>query len=370
VSTIVGIDVRVVVVPDVELKWNDALPALAPTISVVRIVADDGTEGYGSTWLPGPLHEVTDAVEQYLAPQLVGRDVTDRESLWQSFQKLAYFTSIRRAVSVVDIALWDLAAKSVGLPLYRLLGACRDRLPAYASVPPHATVEGAVADALDCRARGFHGFKLHSFGAPARDIEACRAVRDAVGPAFALMLDPVNGYTFDDAFRVGRALDDLDFAWFEAPLPDDDVSGYAALRSRLAVPVANGEVRIRSVREYGEFLQRDAVDIVRCAADVQGGLTALRKVGALAEAFGRRLEPRCYGSTMVQSVHLHWALSVANCAYYEVPEPRGWLDFGMRTTIDPDGDGMVGPPAGNGLGVDVDWDVIDDATVLRTGETR
>jgi L-alanine-DL-glutamate epimerase-like enolase superfamily enzyme len=178
-------------------------------------------------------------------------------------------------------------------------------------------------------------------------------------------LDPVNGYVFDDALRVGRVLDELRFAWFEAPLPDDDVSGYAELCRRLDVPVANGEVRIRSLREYGELLQRGAVDVVRCAADVQGGLTALRKVGALAEAFARPLEPRSYGSTLVQAAHLHWCLSVANCRFFEVPEPKGWLDFGMRTTIAPSTDGMVSAPAGSGLGVEVDWDEVDDATVLR-----
>src|SRR5690606_17890707 len=111
----------------------------------------DGNEGVGSTWLPGPVHEVSDAVGQFLAPQLLGADASDRERLWQSFQKLAYFTSIRAAVSVVDIALWDLSARAAGLPLHRLLGACRDRLPAYASVPPHPSVDSAVDAARACR---------------------------------------------------------------------------------------------------------------------------------------------------------------------------------------------------------------------------
>lgn len=362
---ITGIDVRVVAVPDVRLRWSEQLPDLEPTISLVRVVGEDGLEGYGSTWLPGPRHEVSDAVTQFLRPQLVGRDVTERESLWQAFQKLAYFVSVRAAVSVVDIALWDLAAKAAGLPLYRLLGAARDAMPAYASVPPHAGAEDAVRAALACRQAGFRGFKLHSFGDPRRDIEACEALRSATGAEFALMLDPVNGYTFEDALVVGRTLDRLGFTWFEAPLPDDDVSGYAELRRRLDVPIANGELRLRGVRDYGELLQRDAVDIVRCAGDVQGGITALRKVGALAECFGRRLEPRSYGSTLIQAAHLHWCLSAANCAFFEVPEPKGWLDFGMATHLEPDATGLVHAPDAPGLGVAIDWDVVDGATVLR-----
>jgi L-alanine-DL-glutamate epimerase-like enolase superfamily enzyme len=362
---ITAVDVRVIAVPDVQLHWNEDLPPLEPTISLVRLAGEDGIEGYASTWLPGPRHEVTDAVEQYLRPQLIGRDVTEREAVWQATQKLGYFTSIRVAASAIDIALWDLAAKAVDLPLYRFLGAARHAIPAYASTPPHASAADAVDDALACRAAGFRGFKLHSFGEPRRDIEACEALRDAVGEDFALMLDPVNGYNFDQALAVGRALDRLDFTWFEAPLPDDDVTGYAELRRRLDVPVANGELRLRGVRDYGDLLQRDAVDIVRLAGDVQGGITALRKVGALAECYGRRLEPRAYGSTLVQAAHLHWSLSAANCAFFEVPAPKGWLDFGMATRIEPDATGLACAPDAPGLGVTIDWDTIDDATVLR-----
>ena len=94
------------------------------------------------------------------------------------------------------------------------------------------------------------------------------------------------------------------------------------------MPIANGEVRVRGLRDYAELVRRGAVDIVRCAADVQGGITTLRKAGALAESFSRRLEPRSYGTTLVQAAHLHWSLSVANCALFEVPEPKGWLISG------------------------------------------
>ena len=111
---------------------------------------------------------------------------------------------------------------------------------------------------------------------------------------------------------------------------------------------------------------------MRVAADVQGGLTVLRKAGALAEASSRRLEPRAYGTTLVQAAHLHWALSVANCRFFEVPDPKGYLDFGMSTIIEPGPDGCVTAPPGPsgkpaaGLGIAIDWDAVDDATVLVT----
>ena len=365
-APITAVEVRVVVVPDVKQKWNDQLPEFEPVINLLRVIDGDGREGYASTWLPGGRHEVADAIAQYVRPIVVGHDVTEREALWHTIAHLGYFTSIRSAASAIDIALWDLAAKSVDLPLYQLLGAHRQRMATYASALAQPTAEAAAHAALAAKVRGRHGFKLHTFDLPTRDVEACRAMRDAVGGDYPLMLDPVNSYDRQGALRVGRVLDELSFEWFEAPLPDDDIEGYIALCRALDVPIANGEVRVRGLRDYAEMVRHGAVDIVRCAADVQGGLTTLRKAGALAESFSRRLEPRSYGTTLVQAVHLHWSLSTSICAFFEVPEPKGWLDFGMVTTIEPDADGYVEAPPGPGLGITIDWDAIDNATVLLT----
>jgi L-alanine-DL-glutamate epimerase-like enolase superfamily enzyme len=365
-APITAVEVRVVVVPDVRMKWNDQLPEFEPVINLVRVVDAEGREGHASTWLPGGRNEVADAIAQYVRPIVLGHDVTEREALWRTIQHLGYFTSIRAAASAIDIALWDLAAQSVGLPLYQLLGAQRHRIPAYASGLAQPTSAAAADGAVAAKARGLHGYKLHTFDIPSRDIESCRAMRAAVGPDFALMLDPVNSYDRQGALRVGRVLDELDFEWFEAPLPDDDIEGYVELCRTLDVPIANGEVRVRGLRDYAELVRQGAVDIVRCAADVQGGITTLRKAGALAESFSRRLEPRAYGTTLVQAAHLHWSLSVANCSLFEVPDPKGWLDFGMATTIEPGADGYVQAPNAPGLGITIDWDVIDNATVLAT----
>lgn len=365
-APIVTVDVRVVVVPDVTVKWNDQLPEFEPVINLVRVVDAEGRAGYASTWLPGGRHEVADAVAQFGRPLVVGRTVDERESIWHALQHIGYFTSIRAAASAIDIALWDLAAKTIERPLYRLLGAYRHRIEAYASGLAQPTADAAAAGASAAQSRGMHGYKLHTFGPPAHDIDACRAMRDAVGHDFALILDPVNSYDRPQALRVGRVLDELGFEWFEAPLPDDDVEGYVELCRALDVAIANGEVRVRGLRDYAELVRQGAIDIVRVAADVQGGLTVLRKAGAIAEASSRRLEPRCYGTTLVQAAHLHWALSVANCRFFEVPDPKGYLDFGMATTIEPGPDGFVEAPDAPGLGIAIDWDAIDDATVLVT----
>jgi L-alanine-DL-glutamate epimerase-like enolase superfamily enzyme len=334
-------------------------------MNLVRVVDGDGRAGYASTWLPGGRHDVVDAIAQFLRPVVVGRTVAALEEIHRIAERAAYFIPMRAAWSALDIALWDLAAKTAELPLCDFLGRRRDSLPVYASASPQPTPDDAAAAAVSARDRGLHGFKLHVFNTPGLDIEACRAMRAAVGAGLALILDPVNSYERTDALEVGHALDQLDFAWYEAPLPDDDVEGYVDLARAIEVPIANGEVRVRGLLDYRELLRQRAVDIVRCAADVQGGLTVLRRAGDLAQSFGCRLEPRSYGSTLVQAAHLHWSLSVTNCKFFEVPEPRGTLDFGMANVITADADGYVRAPTGPGLGIEIDWDAIDDATILR-----
>lgn len=362
---VTDIEVRVVRLPSVQLQWHRNLPVSAPQLSFVSVRTDEGISGHASTWLPAPLHEVADAVEQFIRPLVVGRELDDREAIWQELQKLEYFFPIRTAVSGIDIALWDAAAKAADRPVHRLLGSVRDRLPAYASVPPMDSVDDAVDAALACQRQGFHGFKLHSHGDADVDIEACRALRDAVGPAFALMLDPVNAYDRHRAGRVAAVLDGLDFTWLEAPLPDDDVQGYHQLRARYRVPISNGELRPRGLRDFRELLRAEAVDIVRFAAEVQGGITGGRKVSALSEAFDVPMELRAYGSTLVQAAHLHIGLASPTCRFFEIPVPVGWLDFGMVGGVEMGADGYVSAPSRSGLGYEVDWDAVDDATVLR-----
>jgi L-alanine-DL-glutamate epimerase-like enolase superfamily enzyme len=363
---IVDVDVRVVRVPDLELRWNSRLPAFAPHVSFVRVRAEDGVEGCASTWLPGPLHDVVETVTQFVRPVVVGRSLHEREALWRELGQITYFFGGRAAASAVDIALWDASARAVGLPLWQLLGGARSRIACYASLSPYASVDDTVVAVRDAVDAGFSAVKLHSVGGAALDIETCRAARDAVGAEVGLMLDPVNAYRREEALRVGRVLDDLGFAWFEAPLPDDDVDGYVELCRRLDTPVVNGEVRLRGLRDAADLLRRDAVDILRLAGDVQGGLTTLMKGAALAEAHGRRMEPRAYGSTLVQAVHLHQVLGVGNADFFEVPWPRTWLDVAMTGRLEPDVDGTIVAPTGAGLGVVPDWDEVDRLTVAGT----
>lgn len=357
------IQLQVVQPPDLVLQWRDEVPPRQLVLTVVRILTDEGVEGNCVTWLADAGTEIADCIDNYLRPFVVGEELWNRERIWYSMMALTGFTASNKAISAVDIALWDAAAKAAGLPLYKLLGAYRDRIPAYASTITYATTQEYVDLAVDCQKQGFTAFKLHGHGTPHEDVEICEAVRAAVGPSMKLMLDPVNTYAYDDALWVGRALERLGFIWYEAPIRDEDIAGLKALSDALDIAVLGCETKNRGIWEHAPYISAGALDMYRCVGDGIGGVTALRKLGALCETHNRKLEPHSYGSTLVQAAHLHYMLSIRNCDYFEMPVPIGLLDYGMKSGITLEPDGTVVAPEAPGLGYEIDWDAMDAATV-------
>jgi L-alanine-DL-glutamate epimerase-like enolase superfamily enzyme len=357
------VQLQVVEPPELVLQWRDEVPARQMVFTVVRLLTDEGVEGNCVTWLPDAGTEIADAIHRLLRPMVVGESLWNRELLWHRMTALSGFTVSNKAISAVDIALWDAAGKAVDLPLYQLLGAYRERIKAYASTVSYATTQEYIDLALECRKQGFPAFKLHAHGTPDADIEICRAVREAVGDGMDLMLDPVSTYAYDEALRVGRVLEELGFIWFEAPTRDEDIAGLKALTDRLDITVLAGETKARGIWEHAPYITAGAADMYRCVGDGIGGVTALRKLAALCEAHNRKLEPHSYGSTLIQAAHLHHMLASKNCDYFEMPVPIGLLDYGMRSGIPLEADGTVVAPTGPGLGYDIDWAAMDAATV-------
>jgi L-alanine-DL-glutamate epimerase-like enolase superfamily enzyme len=357
------VQLQVVEPPELVLQWRDEVPARQMVFTVVRLLTDEGVEGNCVTWLPDSGTEIADAINRMLRPMVVGESLWNRELLWHKMTALSGFTVSNKAISAVDIALWDAAGKAVGLPVYQLLGAYRDRIKAYASTVSYATTQEYIDLALECQKQGFLAFKLHAHGTPDADIEICRAVREAVGDGMDLMLDPVSTYAYDEALRVGRVLEELGFIWFEAPTRDEDIAGLKSLTDRLDITVLAGETKARGIWEHASYITAGAADMYRCVGDGIGGITALRKLAALCEAHNRKLEPHSYGSTLVQAAHLHHMLATKNCDYFEMPVPIGLLDYGMQTAIPLEPDGMVLAPTGPGLGHEIDWAAMDAATV-------
>ena len=352
--------------PEVEaLRWASNLPAQNATLTIVRVFDEDGYEGVGATpsyssdqWDLSMLESV-----RLLAPRIVGRDPLLREGLWHELNDLI-LPVLPGAQAAIDIALWDIAARRAGMPLYRFLGGARDRLPAYASTPMLPDAEAYVAFVHEMRELGFKAVKTHAWCEPERDTHMLRAVHAEHGNAgIALMHDAEQRYDRPSALRVARALEEMDFAWLEAPLVDGDLHGYRELRRRVSVPILSAGNTIIELQQVCDALQLEPWDALRFDVTIAGGITPGRKLAALAEAWGMRTELQSWGYTLIQAANVHFGLAFERTGYFELPVPYEMFEYGVENPFRVGPDGYVQAPTGAGLGIDVDWERMEHAAV-------
>lgn len=358
---ITGVDARILKPLDYTFRWKEEWAPRTLEHVLLRITTDEVHEGLCITWLMSA-GEITSALPG-LRALLVGQDPHNVEAI--SYKLTDKLNTPNAVASTVDICLWDLLGKHHGEPVYRLLGAARDRIKSYASTVMYDTVPEYVQIAQQCYDQGFRAFKLHAFGVPDKDIEVCRAVHKVFGGRMDLMLDPVNAYDRLGAFKVGKVLEELDFYWYEAPIADSDLNGLRDLSRSFRIPITATESVAEGLRGYPKYLVDGAVDSVRSVGDWIGGISAMRKSAALCEAFNTKYEPHSYGTTLIQAAHLHVMLAIHNCDLFEIPVPQGILDIGMKDTIRVEADGCVSAPTKPGLGYDVDWNAIESLTLRQ-----
>jgi len=306
---------------------------------------------------------------------LVGKDPLYRERHWQTlrqFQRILGPQLDDRYLSAIDLALWDLAGRLAGMPVYKLLGAYRDRVPAYAStmcgddLPQGLGSPEAYADfAQACVEQGYKAFKLHTWMAPygpdaKRDVAACAAVRERVGPDIDLMLDCHHDYSRMEALYIGRALEELGYHWFEEPMNESSMSSYIWLSEQLDIPVVGPETAGGQFYNRAEWIIHHASDISRYDVAL-GGLTPLMKCIHLCEAHGIALEVHGGGHG---NLHALGAMGIPGEYYergllhpqYDYESAQPWL----KTRVDDiDATGCVHMPEAPGLGYDLDWDFIE-----------
>ncbi len=307
---------------------------------------------------------------------LVGLNPLNREQVHaqlRAIQRLEWRAMADRNLGVIDQALWDFAGHLTGLPVHKLLGGAREKVAAYASTMCGDDIPGGLDTpeaygefARACQAEGYGAFKLHTWMAPLgpdlkRDIAACRAVREAVGPEMRLMLDPHHSYTREEALYLGRALEELDFYWMEEPMPEHNVSSYVWLTQQLDLPICGPESAEGSLYTRAEWILRGASDISRTGLE-HGGITPVMKTVHLCEAFGLRVEMHGGGAGTLQVLG---AMAIPG-EYYERGLLHPHVDFDaqkpwLKTPLDRiDGEGNIAIPQGPGLGQDIDWDFIGD----------
>lgn len=342
---------------------------------ILTITTADGLAGHyrGFIFVPPMVTQVKMAAAEFL----LGRDPLEREGIWQDLWK-AFRHTDHLGLGPIDIALWDLAGKHYGAEVSELLGGYRDEIPAYASTmfmdsaPDGLNSPEAFADHAEaCLAAGYQGYKIHGHpaGDPDTDIETCRAVAERVGRDMDLMLDPASEYdTFGDALRVGRALDDCGFFWYEDPLAEtgQSVNMNRRLQQRLDTPILGVE-HVRT-GPFGrvDHLKEAAADFIRADVHLDGGITGVMKMANIVEGFGLDVELHVGGPAT-----LHCLAAIRNTNYFEHalvhPQDIDWMsDRGFVNDVEVITDGVAQIPEGDGLAAAVDWDFVEETVTDHT----
>ncbi len=360
---------------------GEAHPDVEGVQTVTKIITDEGAEGYcigglGHGDQDGLTPEQRGAITGRLKGLILGQDAFDRERFWHWMWVGNMDESL---LSVIDMALWDLQGRAFGVPVYKLLGGCRDRVKAYASTYPNMGSPEVYAEhAAECQAKGYTHYKIHPYyfwdpvtqqpdpGRPShidQDIEACRAVRARVGDEMVLSFDPWGTYrTYEEAVRVGRELERLSFYWYEHPMPEYRVSSYVKLCQQLEIPILSPEIAAGSLYTRADWILRGASDMSRIDV-LRGGITGVKKMVSVCEAYGVKCEIHMSGFANLQILA---ATSEDVCEYYE----RGLLAPGVDNATPPpyleaicdplDSDGYVRVPQEPGMGYGINWDYVDD----------
>ena len=332
-------------------------------LGVVTVHTDEGIEGHaflgspsqGADVLVGPLMTL-------VKPLLIGRNPLDIGALWQAMWGQHRHVTLR-AIGAVDVALWDLAGKVAGLPVHRLLGTCKLEVPAYASSSYLPTPQAYGEEAAHYKSLGWTAYKTHPHGIPANDIEICRAIRRSVGDDMVLMLDAMWAYTYEESVRVGRAIEELNYFWYEDPLAEEDIYNYVKLRQKLDIPLMNTEYAPGGYYGMAQWVHQQATDLLRGDVAVNGGITPMMRIAHLADAFRMKCELHHGGNSLNNVANLHVTMAIPNCDYYEVFPANGANKYGLVEDIEVDEKGMVYAPEGPGLSYEIDWELVKRDTV-------
>ena len=338
---------------------HTARPTGKSDLGLLRIATDEGIEGHaflGTSSNPASLDGPM--LIRFLKPLVIGQNPLDRERLNRLLWGRVRQATIR-AIGAMDIALWDIAGKKAGLPIHRLIGTCRDKIGAYASSEIHGVPEAYAEQAQHYKSTGWHAYKIHPPQRWQEDIKVCEAVRKAIGDDYRVMLDSTWSYRYEEALRVGRAIEALGFYWYEDPLHDQDIYNYVKLRQKLDIPILATEYPIAGLDSYIPWITERATDMLRGDVAVKGGITTLVKTAHLAEAFRMNFEVHHGGNSLNNFANLHVIMAIRNTEFFEVLLPDAMQKYGLAEDIAVDREGYVHAPTGPGLGANIDFDLIE-----------
>jgi L-alanine-DL-glutamate epimerase-like enolase superfamily enzyme len=339
--------------------WARGLPPDPEVVETcwLRVLTDEGVDGWARSD-HGSI--VADLTRRWFLELCKGEDPLLKERLWRKVWDVDRAEEIPiYALGLIDTALWDLTGKVAGLPLYQLLGGTSDRIPAYASTATWPSLRDYLRRADECIALGYRAIKVHAWGDADEDAGLARALRGHVGDDVALMYDGSARFRYEEALRLGRALEDAGFLWYEEPMSEFSTWQYQRLCRDLDIPLLVPETADGAHHNAADFVARGATDILRTSAEYKGGITGAMRIAHLADAFGMYAEVHGDG---LPNVHL--CCAIPNTRYYEafvvedpVAENQEQGELGI------DAEGYVHTPERPGIGWTVDADEIARAAV-------
>jgi len=354
---------------------------------LVEVETDDGLIGLGeAAHFGGPLRSTQTVIEGELREHVLGEDPREIERLWEQMHQRAYKHArgglLLAAMSGIDIALWDLRGKMAGMPLWRLLGGYRRRVPAYATGGFYAEGKGIPELCTEMRAYCDHGFRAVKMkvgrnsdieGSPLRamahrgvcevslaeDLARVRAVRETVGPAIRLMVDANGAWDVPTAIKMGRAFEPCDIYWYEEPVCPDDLAGSAQVADKVTIPVAGYETCTYGKVGFRDYIAARAIHFVQPDVAWCGGLTEGLKIAHMARGWNLPLAPHIHGSAIAVAAAVHLLGAVANASLAEMVFPAHPLMADLvREPLVVDGTGHIELSDRPGLGVELDRRVV------------
>lgn len=340
-------------------------------ICVVKVTASNGQYGWGEGY--GPATVLEEGIK-LLAPHVVNKNPLENEVIWNHmYRKTLDFA--RRGVlvasmSAIDIAIWDLKGKILGLPVSTLLGgAHRTKIRPYATglyfTNYDNPAEGLVQEAKTYVKQGFKAMKMKVGLGVNLDVKIVKSIREAIGPDIQLMVDSNHAYTLREATKLARKIEEYDIAWFEEPISPEFYEQYNELRNKTTIPISGGECEYLRFG-FQKMIKNKSVDIIQPDICASGGLTEAKRIAALASANGIDLIPHTWGTSIGIHVALHFISNLESIPG-RMYQPEFLMEYdqtenGLREKLTfpkiEMKNGMIEVPNRPGLGIDVDEDVL------------
>ena len=332
---------------------------------LVKVSTDEGISGWGEAHHGRAHTAVAKLIDTTLRQLVLGMDPRETVSVWERmyrFQLASHGMGAGAclAMSGIDMALWDIRSKALGLPLYRLLGGSRKAVPAYAGGVSlgYQPAQSLVEEAGNALAHGYKALKLRVGDSVAKDVERLRAVREAFRGA-EILADANIGYSVKDVRRVMPAMDELGIGWLEEPFPAHDYRSYREAKCFGRTPLAAGENHYTRF-EFNRVIEDGAITILQPDLSKCGGLTEALRIAAAASAWKLPLHPHSSMTGLNHAATIHFLAAIDNGGYFEgdVSRANKFRDELVENPGAVDRDGNVWPLERPGIGLEVNEDFL------------